>query len=226
MYNVELGSEYKTNQYRLSANFYYMYYIDQLVATGQLNDVGSSLRQNVDRSYRRGIELQAGVKLSKQISWNVTATLSENKIEQYNELLYAYDESFNLDSIYSFELESTDIAFSPNIIFTSELSYTPTKGVEIALLTRYIGSQYLDNTQFRGRQLDAYLINDLRFQAIIPQKLFKEVKLQLLVNNLLGQQYSANGYTYSYVFDGNKSIENFVYPQALRNYMIGLNLKF
>ena len=225
MYNVELGSEHKTNQYSLSANFYYMYYIDQLVATGQLNDVGSPLRQNVARSFRRGIELQAGVKLTKEISWSVNATFSENKIEKYNELLYAYDENFSLDSIYSFELKSTDIAFSPNVIATSELSYTPTKGVEIALLTRYIGSQYLDNTQYRGRQLDSYLINDLRVQAVVPQKLFKEVKLQLLVNNFLGEAYSANGYTYSYVY-GTKVTENFVYPQALRNYMIGLNLKF
>ncbi|MDC0004834.1 TonB-dependent receptor, partial [bacterium] len=89
MYNVELGSEYKTNKYSMSANLYYMYYFDQLVATGQLNDVGSPLRQNVDRSFRRGIELQAGVKLVENLTWNVTATLSENKIENYNELLYA-----------------------------------------------------------------------------------------------------------------------------------------
>ena len=225
MYNVELGSEFKTNKYSLSANLYYMYYIDQLVATGQLNDVGSPLRQNVGRSFRRGIELQGGVKLTKDLSWNITATLSENKIEKYTESLYAYDENFSLDSIYAFELKNTDIAFSPNVIVASELSYKPTKGIEIALLTRYIGDQYLDNTQFRGRQLDAYLVNDLRVQAIIPQKLFKEVKLQLLVNNIFGEEYSANGYTYSYVY-GTKVTENFVYPQALRNYMIGLNLKF
>ncbi|MDB9963798.1 TonB-dependent receptor [Vicingaceae bacterium] len=225
MYNVELGSEYKTNKYSMSANLYYMYYFDQLVATGQLNDVGSPLRQNVDRSFRRGIELQAGVKLVENLTWNVTATLSENKIENYNELLYAYDENFSLDSIYSFKLEDTDIAFSPNVIVTSELSYEPAKGVEIALLSRYIGSQYLDNTQFKGRRLDAYFINDLRLQAVVPQKLFKELKINVLINNILREQYSSNGYTYSYVY-GTKVTENFVYPQALRNYMIGINLKF
>jgi iron complex outermembrane receptor protein len=226
MYNVELGSEYKTSKYSLSANFYYMYYLDQLVATGQLNDGGSPLRQNVDRSFRRGIEVQAGVKLIENLTWNVTATLSENKIEKYNEQLYSYDASFSLDSIYSFELEDTDIAFSPNVIVTSELSYQPAKGIEIALLSRYISSQYLDNTQFKGRKLDAYLVNDLRLQAVVPQKLFKEMKIQVLVNNILGESYSSNGYTYSYVYDGTKEVENFVYPQALRNYMIGLNLKF
>ena len=226
MYNLELGSEYKTDKYSLSANFYYMYYINQLVATGQLNDVGSPLRQNVDRSFRRGIELQAGVKLIENLTWNITATLSQNKIEQYNELLYSYDENFSLDSIFSFDLEDTDIALSPNVIVASELSYQPSENIEVALLTRYIGSQYLDNTQFKGRKLDAYLINDIRVQAIIPQNIFKEVKFQLLINNVLGEEYSANGYTYSYNFDGTKATENFVYPQALRNYMIGLNLKF
>ena len=225
MYNVEIGSSYKTNQYSLSANLYYMHYIDQLVATGQLNDVGSPLRQNVDLSFRRGVELQAGVQILKRLSTKLNATFSQNKIKEYNELLYAYDENFDIDSIYSFNLKNTNIAFSPNIIISNELSYQPTDNVELALLTRYVGKQYLDNTQFDGRSLDDYLVNDIRIQITLEQKLFKEMKFQFLVNNVLANEYSANGYTYSYVY-GRKITENFVYPQALRNYMIGLNLKF
>ena len=97
--------------------------------------------------------------------------------------------------------------------------------VDVALLTRYVGDQYLDNSSSEASKIDAYLVNDVRFQAIIPQKLFKEVKFQLLINNILNEEYSSNGYTFSYVA-GEKITENFYYPQSFRNYLIGLSLKF
>jgi iron complex outermembrane receptor protein len=199
-----------------------MYYLDQLVATGQLNDVGSPLRQNVDRSFRRGIEIQGGVILTKQLTWNVNLTLSQNKIIEFDEIIEDYTIDYDIISI---NQKNSDIALSPNIISSSEISYEPKKGFEVALLTRYVGEQFLDNTSNDNRKLDAYLVNDLRLQAVIPQKFFKEMKIQLLVNNILSEEYSSNGYTYTYVV-GESITENFYYPQALRNYMIGLNLKF
>jgi iron complex outermembrane receptor protein len=225
LYNIELGTEIKYSKLLISTNLFGMYYQDQLVATGQLNDVGSPLRQNVDESYRAGIEIQAGYKLTEELTWNIAATFSENKILNYTESLYNYDENFELDNIFEIEVENSDIALSPSTILSSEISYRPKKAIEIALLSRYVGKQYLDNTNFIGRSIDAYFVNDLRFQAIIPQKLFKEVSIQLLVNNVLNEDYASNGYTYSYVFE-EKTTENFYYPQSFRNYLIGLNLKF
>lgn len=222
MTNIETGLQYQSGNYSIAANLYYMYYQNQLVNTGQLNDVGSPLRQNVDRSYRRGIEVQGGVNITKNLSWNVNLTLSQNKIVVFDELLYDYTNGFE---IIEKKQEDSDIALSPNIIASSELNFQPSEGVEIALLTRYIGEQYLDNTSNENSKLEAYLVNDLRLQAVIPQKIFKELKLQILVNNILSEEYSSNGYSYSYIF-GERITENFYYPQALRNYMIGLNVKF
>lgn len=222
MRNVELGGEYRADQYKLSVNLFLMDYDNQLVSTGQLNDVGSPLRQNVDKSYRRGIEIQGIYNLTKKLNFMVNATFSENKIESYEELTYDYTVDFD---IISDKKSNTDIALSPGIILNSQLSYKPIKELEVALLSRYVGEQFLDNTSDKSKMLDAYLVNDVRIQYAIPTKLLKEAKLQLLVNNIFSEEYSSNGYTYSYIV-GNTITENFFFPQALRNYMLGLNLKF
>ena len=203
-------------------NAYLMDYDNQLVATGRLNDVGSPLRQNVNRSYRRGVEIQVGFVLSKKLSWNLNGTFSQNKIENFNEITYDYTSGFD---VIAEELGTTDIALSPEVIAASEISYRPIENVELALMSRYVGEQYLDNSSNENRKLDAYFVNDVRVQYEIPSKLIKTVKLQLLVNNVFSEKYSSNGYTYSYIV-GDKFTENFYYPQAFRNYLVGLSLGF
>ncbi len=222
MRNIEIGLQHQERNYQLTINGYYMGYNNQLVATGQLNDVGSPLRQNVSNSYRAGIEIELGVAINKQINWSLSGTFSQNKILNFNETVYDYTNGFD---IISEDLGTTDIALSPEIIAASELSYTPFDNLEIALLTRYVGDQFLDNSSNQNRKLDAYLVNDVRVQYEIPSKLIKSIKLQLLVNNVLSEKYSSNGYTYSYIV-GEEVTENFYYPQAFRNYLIGLSLGF
>ena len=222
MYNAELGVENIGDNYKIAINTYLMYYENQLVNTGQLNDVGSSLRQNVDESYRLGIELQGGYIFNKYFSWNGNLTLSENKIMDFNELTYDYTVDFD---IISNKKSNTDIALSPSVIANSELTFSPFKDLEVALLSRYVGEQFLDNTSNRSRMLDAYVVNDLRLEYKVPFKLVSEMKIQLLVNNIFSEKYSANGYTYTYI-SGQSITENFYYPQALRNYLVGLNIKF
>ena len=222
MYNIELGTELNYSNFSISGNIYGMFYQDQLVITGQLNDAGSPLRQNVDKSYRLGFELQAGYKINDKLTWNLTATFSDNKILKFDELIYDYTNGFDVITV---TRENTDIALSPKVIAGSEFSFKPIKNIELALITRYVGEQFLDNSSNTGSMIDSYFVNDIRFQTVIPQKLFKVVKVQLLVNNVLNEDYVSNGYTYSYIFE-NKVTENFYYPQSFRNYMIGLNLKF
>jgi len=223
MFNSELGIEKRSQKYILSLNFYVMQYQDQLVLTGQVNDVGSPIRQNVDESYRRGIELMATYAFSKKLSLSANATFSENKIENFNEIIYDYIE-FPAKEIVT-DQGTTDIAFSPSVIANAELRFNPIKNLELAWLTNYVGEQFLDNTSNNNRKLDAYLVNNFRMQYSIPNKLIKNIQLQLLVNNIFSEDYAANGYTYSYAF-GETITENFYYPQAFRNYLVGLNLKF
>ena len=222
MTNIEAGIDFKANRYKLAANLYFMDYENQLVNTGQLNDVGSPITQNVDNSYRAGIELQAAVKLNKEFTFAANATFSENKIVDFTNTVYDYTNGYD---IIEEKLGKTDIALSPELIASAELSYLFKKQVEFALIARYVGDQYLDNTSNPNSKLEAYLVSDFRINYQIPTKLIKNASINLLVNNVFSEKYSSNGYTYSYIV-GETITENFYYPQAFRNYLLSLNLKF
>ena len=224
--DFEIGFRRKMKKYFFGLNIYNMDYDNQLVLTGELNDVGSAVRTNVDRSYRRGVELQTAWQVVPGLNWSVNATYSQNKIENYEYILYDYT---NGSDILSEEFSETDIAFSPEITANSTIAVrlfdNDKHGLEMAWMTTYVGDQYLDNTGNADRALDAYLVNDARLTYTLKNCCFKEAKINLLVNNILNEEYSSNGNTYSYVV-GDPITENFFYPQAGTNFLLALNLMF
>ncbi len=220
--NLELGYTYQTESFQLNLNGYAMIYENQLVLTGELNDVGSSIRRNVDDSYRLGIEADATVQVAKNLWLNANLTLSRNRIGRFDEVVYDYTNGFD---VLVNEFEDTDISFSPEIISAGRLIYQPLKGLELMLISKYVGDQYLDNTSNEAKKIDAYWVNDFRIGYKIKNVLFKEIEVSLLVNNILNAEYSSNGYTYSYVV-GDPITENFFYPQAGTNFLAGLRLSF
>lgn len=220
--DYECGLDYKTNKVFLQSNFYYMDYTNQLVLTGELNDVGSSIRTNVDKSYRVGIELIANLLISKKIKLNFNSTFSQNKIENFTEVLYDYTNGFEvIENKYT----NTDIAFSPNTISAVNIIYTPIKSLNFMLQGKYVGQQYLDNTSNSYRTIDAYYTLDARVSYTLFPKNINELTLNLMANNILNNLYSSNGYTYSYIY-GDLITENFYYPQAGTNFLVGLTAKF
>lgn len=217
--NGELGYNYAGKELNFNANGYLMYYDNQLVPTGELNDVGAIIRENVGTSYRLGIEIDATYAFTSKLSWNVNATFSRNKIGSFTETFQT--EGAPIVNEYS----NTDIAYSPSIIGASRILWVPIKNFELNLISKYVGQQYLDNTQSGSKSIDAYFVNDFRISYAIDNLLFDRIEVNLLVNNIFNVQYASNGYTYSYYFE-EVVTENFYYPQAGTNFLIGLNLHF
>ncbi len=224
--NVEAGWRFRKNNLILSVNYYLMNYKNQLVPTGKLNDVGALVRTNVDESYRTGVELEGSVRLGSKVHWNANLTFSQNRIKNFEEVIYDYGTNFDefnaVVNIYS----NTDISFSPNVIAGSGLMYTPIKNVEVSLLTKYVGKQFLDNTSNDARSIDSYFINDLRLAYSVKPSFMKEISISLLANNIFNVAYSSNGYTYGYRGGATEYRQNFYYPQAGRNYMVMVSLRF
>lgn len=222
MIDYELGVDVKLKKVMIQGNFYYMDYTNQLILTGELNDVGSSIRANVDKSYRAGFELNTSILLSKRISINFNATISQNKIADFTEVLYDYTNGYD---VIENKYENTDIAFSPNVIGAASVVYNPLKSLNLMLQGKYVGEQFLDNTSNSKRQIDAYYTLDARLSYTLFPKKLKEVSFSILANNILNNLYSSNGYTYSYIY-GETITENFYYPQAGTNFLAGLTVKF
>jgi iron complex outermembrane receptor protein len=220
--NVEAGFKTQRGIFAFSANYYLMAYKNQLVLTGQINDVGNSIRVNVPKSYRTGIELEGAIALSKALKWNVNATFSQNKINDFTEYVINYDTGdYN-----TINHGKSDISFSPNAIAGSQLTYILRKDLEIALLSKCVGKQYLDNTSSETRKLDDYFTNDVRLSWTIRPTWAREIAFNLLVNNVFSEKYESNGYTYGYFAGGALTQENFYFPQAGRNFLVGVNFRF
>jgi len=208
---------------RVEANYFDMSYRNQLVATGQLNDVGTALRTNVARSYRRGAELSGFISANDKISLSSTLTLSQNRILDYHDV--TYDANYN--PVVATEGRTTTISYSPTAVSAHTLEGQPLPGLRVAALYKTVSRQYLDNTADNNRSIAAYQVLDLRLRYALHPSFMKEIELALLVSNVLNTKYSANGYTYSYVgASGRQETFNWYYPQATRNFLASVNLRF
>jgi iron complex outermembrane receptor protein len=222
MHDLELGFDKKNSNYHFGANVYYMYYLNQLVLTGQINDVGSYTRVNVPNSYRLGIELQGGIVLDKWMNVSASLSLSKNKISSYTEYIDNYDNGGQN----AVQHNNTDISFSPSVIAGATINILPVQNVELGLISKYVGKEYMDNSQDEMRKLDAFFVQNIRAVWTIKKKLFTEWQIIGHVNNLFNNKYEPNGYTYSYISGGALATDNGYYPMAGTNYMLGVNIRF
>ncbi len=226
MGNLEIGYRGAGKGYTFLANYYLMNYKDQLVLTGEVNDVGAFVRKNAGESYRMGMEMQAAFRLSHKLNWTANLTLSRNKIKAYTEILEDYGDNFDEYHLVENTYRDTDISFSPAIVGASTFAFQPFKGSEIALMSKYVGQQYLDNTSDENRKLDPYFVNDLRLTYTWKPSFIREIGFSFLINNILDEAYESNGYTWGYLAGAVAYRENYYFPQAGRNFMAMISLKF
>lgn len=222
LYDWEVGYQGAWRQLQLAINGYYMYYQDQLILTGAVNDVGAYVRQNVPASYRLGIEFQTLFTPAPWFEWEFNSTFSRNKIDEFTEYVDDFDNGGQQATIY----RNTDIAFSPSIIVNNRLGLTY-RELRVDVLTKYVSEQYLDNRQDANHILEAYSTTDLRlsYEFVLPAYI-STLRINALANNVLDHLYETNGYTFGYIAGGQLIREDFFYPQAGRNFLIQVQLNF
>jgi iron complex outermembrane receptor protein len=203
--DFELGWRYKAEKTQINTNVYYMAYKDQLILTGNLDDVGAPIRSNSEKSYRLGLEVDATIAFNEQWIIRPNFTLSANK----NRDLAVDGQNYG----------TTDIAYSPSIIAGNIIVYSPIKNLHLSWLQKFVGEQYLNNIELPAARLADYFVNDLNVAYTFkPKTIFNEIVLTGLLNNFLDKKYVSNGYMYD--------IYPYYYPQAGTNFLLGLTLKF
>ncbi len=222
MHDFEAGIEKTFKRLKVSATLYHMRYKNQLVLTGKINDVGAYTRTNIPSSYRTGFELETVLSIFDWLEFNNNIALSENKLKNHKEYYDDYDAGGQKSSSY----EKSNIAFSPSVVENATLTFKLPKNIEARLISKYVGRQYLDNTSRKDRSLAPYHVQDLVFNCTINPKKMKSIELILQLNNIWNKLYAPNGYTYSYKYGGELVKNNYYYPMAERNLMVGLNMNF
>ena len=235
LYDTELGYKLAKDNFQLGVNAYYMIYENQLVLTGQINDVGAFTRTNIDYSERKGIEIEASIKINDKLNWAGNATFSENKIANFNEYIDNWDTWGQEKILY----ENTNISFSPDVIWVNIFNYKLNNNMNLQLISKYVDDQYIDNTSNVDRMLKAYLVHNGRLFWNINSRLFSSAKITLQVNNLLDERYANNAWVYRFISEGWNPIGTDPYinanseggydmagyfPQAGRNFLVGISL--
>lgn len=231
--DYETGFEWTGKSWAFQLNGFYMKYKDQLVLTGKINNVGAPIMMNVSNSYRSGIELSGQVQIMQWLRWGGNLVLSSNKIKAFTE----YVENWNWDKDdpdnvangprqYTYNLGTTNIAFSPKITAASRMEAEPFRGFTATLNSRYIGKQFIDNTSNNQQQIDAYLVNDLILRYLHKSKKGAVIEFGVQVNNLLNENYISNGWVYTYMYDGHRDLMDGYFPQAGRHFMGQIVVKF
>ena len=221
--DFEMGWRYNKEGVMLNINSYYMQYNEQLILTGALDDVGAPVRTNSGDSYRVGLEIEAAFSLSDAFIIQPVLTLSSNKNKQ------TYSQ---VDGVLK-DFGTTNISFSPEVVASNAFIYSPLKNFSLSFLTKYVGDQYMGNTDTDTSKLKEYFVNDLNITyEWNPKSVFSTVVVSALVNNIFDKEYVSNGYYYTYDDDWSvpgqlTTIEGAgYYPQATRNFLVGVTLKF
>ncbi len=229
LYDYEAGYYHSGSNFHAGVNLYFMDYSNQLVLTGEINDVGSAVMSNVKDSYRAGIEFTAAIKKADIFSWDMNLTLSTNKVRDFTSYVdnWSYwDDPINQEPQIVTNLGNTDIAFSPDVVASSNFRYFLFKNLSLDFISKYVGSQFIDNTASRDRKLEPWLVNDLRFEYRIYPRLLKELSFNLCIANIFNYQYSSNAWVYSYFENGEYGVYDGYYPQAGINLLGGIRARF
>jgi iron complex outermembrane recepter protein len=208
--DFEIGWRFTNSKIKLNVNGFYMLYKDQLVLTGALDAVGSPIRTNVGKSFRRGIEIDANIKFSEK--WNIrpNIAISENKNVDF----------VNDNGIILKNLGNTNIAYSPKIVAGNILNFSPVKNWDLSMLSKFVGEQFLSNIEDRNSKLKDYFVQDFQVSFVLqPKKIFKAIEFSLLANNVFNTLYISNGADYGggYVV---------YFPQAGSNFLAGMTMRF
>ena len=237
LYDTEIGYKYTDKRLIFNVNLFNMNYDNQLIKTGEINDVGYFTSKNIKSSFRRGMEVEGGFIINEKLNVSGNLTISENKVDSFTQYVDNWD-TWGQSQIFH---ENSDLAFSPNIIWAAQANYKLNKRTRVIFNSKYVGEQYIDNTSSRERMLNDYLISNLQVDYHFNNYLFKEAKISFLINNLFDIEYISNAWIYRYItntFDPRESDDYTslasdgiydmagYFPQAKRNYLLGLTLGF
>ena len=221
--DIEFGWRLRNKNMSLNLNSYFMLYDEQLILTGEIDDVGNPKRTNSGSSYRIGLEIENRINISELFSFETNLTLSSNK----NKNIFSMVDG----ALYNYG--KTNISFSPSFVGSNAIIYQPSEKISLSLLSKYVGKQYMGNTDQPNSILESYFVNDINITySLKPEKIFQSISINFLINNILNKEYISNGYYYTY--DDTWSVPGQIktldgagyYPQATRNFLAGLVFEF
>ena len=230
MLDVEFGYSFQSEKVGASVNVYLMEYWDMLLETGKLSNVGYAIKENVDRGWRRGLELCASYEPLKWLRADANITLSSNKIRNYKEYVQnvdTYDNWAMTGRTTMYEYGNSTMLMSPSVTGMMKLTFIPWKKAAVSIDGKYVGMQYLDNTMTLSRSIPSYFVSNLSVSHTFDLNR-GSLGLALYVNNLFNNMYYADGWCWKNIIEEDGALVDGIgiYPQAPVNYMLKASYRF
>ena len=206
MLDLELGYQHTAGRWAFNANLYAMLYKDQLTPNGDLSSSGYALMENVEKSYRVGVELEGGYRFAKWLRMDANLTLSQNRSVDFT-----YSDFADGDSVMTTVTANTPLSLSPAVIGAAIATITPCKDFKLQLIGKYVGKQYADNTGRECYAIDPYFLLNMRASYTWHLKGTNEIEAQLAINNVLDHQYRQSAWVGDWVDDWSSTTTNYYY---------------
>lgn len=221
--DVEAGWSWRGTHADFEANVYAMEFRNEIAATGEQSEIGLTLRKNVDRSYRRGIELDAGWQVTPAVRLGTTANLSRNRIREWTQFIDVYDTEGSWTGSRPVTYRNVEPVLTPSLIVSQSLDFTPGSRFGTRVVGRWVGRSWLDNTNNPQTDAPAYFVLDGSASYAFTDRM----RVTLQVNNLLdNDEIRPSGYSYLSYTGEELSGTSYYYPHATRNAVLLVDFDF
>jgi iron complex outermembrane receptor protein len=221
--DLEAGWDFRASRFEFSANVYAMEFRNEIAATGEQSEIGLALRKNVDRSFRRGLELDGAWQATSALRLRTVANLSKNRIRDWTQFIDVYDTHGNWVDSRETSYRDVEPLLTPSVVISQAIDYTPNARFSAGAIGRWVGRSYLDNTNTRGIDTPAYFVAD----ADVSYAVTGWARVSLQVNNVFdNDDIRPSGYSYLYYTGQELGGTAYYYPHATRNAVVLLDLGF
>jgi len=222
LFDLEGGWDFRGTRGSISADVYAMQFRNEIAATGELSEIGLPLRRNVDRSYRRGIEVNGSWQIASRLRLRGNANLSRNRIHQWTQVYDVYDAGGNIVGSRPLTLFDVKPLLTPEIILNDAIEFTPSSRLALSAVGRYAGESHLDNTNNEAFTTPSFFVVDANASFNVS----RSTRVMVQMNNLFNRKHVfPSGYSYQFFTPaGTTEGISYFYPQATRNAVVTLHV--
>jgi iron complex outermembrane recepter protein len=220
--DLEAGWDFRGARGSIAADVYAMEFRNEIAATGELSEIGLPLRRNVDRSYRRGIELNGSWQIASALWLRGNANFSRNRIHDWTQFYDVYDAGRNIVGSRPLTFFDVKPLLTPEIILNEALEFTPSPRLALSAAGRYVGESHLDNTNNEAFTAPSFFVVDANASFNVS----RSTRLMVQMNNLFNRKHVfPSGYSYQFFTPaGTTEGISYFYPQATRNAVVTLRV--
>ena len=218
--DFEAGWTYRAPRINISADVYAMEFHNEIAATGELSDIGLALRRNVDRSSRRGVEIDATWQAARALRSHTTASLSRNRIDDWTQFYDVYDDSGVWSGSRATTYRNVEPLLTPSTVVNQTIDFNPSSRFTAGVTGRWVARSFLDNTDNPAFIAPSFFTLD----GGASYALTSSVRLSVHASNLLNnRRVYPSGYSYLYYSGDVLTGTSYYYPQATRNAVVLLD---